>query len=67
MLDGGQDLGEDNLAVDVRELPLGADLGVELSPASILHHQVQARQGLHHLVKSYDVGVVQALHAGDFS
>ena len=40
VFDSREDLREDDLAVDVRQFPLHANLGVELSSTSILHHQV---------------------------
>lgn len=65
MLDGGENLREDDLAVDIRQFPLGGDFGVEFSAACVLHHQMQAGQCLHHFIQADDVGVVQLLHAGD--
>lgn len=67
MFDGGEDLREDDFAVDVGEFALHCDFGVQLAPSGVLHHQVQARQCLHHLVQADDVGMVELLHAGDLS
>lgn len=65
VLDGGEDLREDDFAVDVGQFSLHGDFGVELAPSGVLHHQVQARQRLHHLIQADDVGMVELLHAGD--
>ena len=63
--DGGHNLSEDHLGLALGQLPLAGDLGEELPSAGILHDDVQLGQGLHHLIKADDVGVVESLHAGD--
>lgn len=65
VFDGRQDLGEDDLAVGVRELPLVADPVVQVSSPCVLQHQVEAAGSLHHLVQTDHVGVLQGLHAAD--
>lgn len=66
MLDCRQDLGEDKLALQIRQTPPGADTGEELPPSGVLHHQVESLQRLHHLVQADYVGVGELRHAGDF-
>ncbi len=63
MLHSWENLREDDLAVDVGELPLCVDLRVELSSACVLHDQVQTGQRLHHLIQTDDIRMVQLFHA----
>lgn len=63
VLDSGQQLSKHQLALQVGEAPPSADVGEELPSAGVLHDQVQALVGLHHLVQTNDVWVGQLLHA----
>lgn len=65
VFDGGEDLCEGDLAAVVGQLPLAADLVVQVSSSGVLQHQVEAARRLHHLVQVDHVGVAQVLHARD--
>lgn len=65
VFDGGEDLGEGDLADVVGQLALVADLVVEVPPAGVLQHQVEAARRLHHFVQTQHIGVAQELHAAD--
>lgn len=66
MLDCRKDLGKDKLALQVQQSPPGADSGEELSPAGILHHQVESLQHLHHFIQADYVGMSELHHASNF-
>lgn len=66
MLDCRQNLRKHKLALQVRETTPVADPTEQLSSASILHHQIEPLERLHHLIQTHYVGVSQLLHATDF-
>lgn len=63
VFDCRQDLGEHELALQVRQAPSGADAGEQLSSTRVLHHQVEPLERLHHLIQAHYVGVGHLLHA----
>lgn len=65
VFDGGEDLGEGDFAGIVAQFAFTADAVVQVSPAGVLQHQVEAARRLHHLVQTDDVGMLQGLHAVD--
>ena len=67
MVDSSHNLSKQQFDFRFWKPSLIGNLGEELSTIGILHDNVELGKSLNHLIETDDIGVVEALHAGDLT